>query len=68
MSKQEKTYWVMEVTMDHAARTYTVVQVLECGAYMSGFEYYVMVEAYDEIGTYHEAQKVLSRLGFTLGA
>lgn len=72
MSKQEKPYWYVTVELDYAAKEYRGVNVVKAGNVAGGVTSdrtpYVLVQADDEIGAFNEAQKILNRLRFRVGA
>lgn len=67
MSKPEKEYWIIELTMDHADRLYTARRIAREKEFPYTPAFYVIVEAFDEIGAFNEAQKMLTRIGFRAG-
>lgn len=69
MSKPEPEYWAVTVKVNYSAQTYWDAEVRRLpdptnSAPLRGP--YVQVEAFDEIGAFNEAQKVLRRMGFRL--
>ena len=69
MSKEEKPYWYVTVKLDFAAKEYRGANVFKPpGISIAVEKPYVQVQADDEIGAFNEAQKVLQRLGFRIGA
>ena len=69
MSKEEKPYWYVTVKLDFAAKEYRGANVVKTpGISKPITEPYIQVQADDEIGAFNEAQKVLQRLGFRVGA
>lgn len=69
MSKGEKPWWVVTVSIDYSAQTYWGANVITLPSPAVDVKApYIQVQAYDEIGAFNEAQKVLQRLGFRVGA
>ena len=74
MSKEDKPWWVVTVEIDHAAKEYrgsniARIPTSNTQAHLPQINVpYIQVQAYDEIGAFNEAQKVLQRLGFRVGA
>ena len=69
MSKEEKPWWVVTVSIDYTTKEYRGANVVKTpGIYIAVEKPYVQVQADDEIGAFNEAQKVLQRLGFRIGA
>ena len=69
MSKEEKPYWYVTVKLDFAAKEYRGANVVKTpGISIAVEKPYIQVQADDEIGAFNEAQKVLQRLGFRIGA
>lgn len=68
MSKGEKLYWAVTVSIDYAAKEYRGANVVRVPDGVGPLGPYVQVQADDEIGAFNEAQKVLQRLGFRIGA
>ena len=69
MSKEEKPWWVVTVSIDYATKEYWGANVVKTpGISIAVEKPYVQVQADDEIGAFNEAQKVLQRLGFRVGA
>ena len=69
MSKEDKPWWFVTVKLDFAAKEYRGANVVKApGVSKPVTEPYIQVQAYDEIGAFNEAQKVLQRLGFRVGA
>jgi hypothetical protein len=68
-STTDKTteYWMIELTLDHADRTFVARRIALEKKYPYTPPFYVLVKAQDEIGAYNEAQKILTRLGFRGG-
>lgn len=71
MSKdKDKPYWYVTVEMDYAAKEYRGINTIPSTPAVTINQQtpYVLVQADDEIGAFNEAQKVLQRLGFRIGA
>lgn len=69
MSKEEKPWWVVTVSVDYATKEYRGANVVTLPSPIVDIKGpYVQVQADDEIGAFNEAQKVLQRLGFRVGA
>lgn len=68
MSKEEKPYWAVTVEIDYFTKEYRGANVLKVPNGVGPLGPYVQVQADDEIGAFNEAQKVLQRLGFRVGA
>ena len=68
MSKEEKPWWVVTVSIDYATKEYRGANVVKVPNGVGPLGPYVQVQADDEIGAFNEAQKVLQRLGFRIGA
>ena len=68
MSKEEKPWWAVTVEIDYAAKEYRGANVVKVPNGVGPLGPYVQVQAEDEIGAFNEAQKVLQRLGFRIGA
>lgn len=61
--------WLVEVTLDYAKQEYSVGRVITyADAALHLPDKYIIATASDEIGAFNEAQKVLNRLGFRIGA
>ena len=69
MSKQDKPYWIVSVSIDYTTKEYRGANVVTLPSISIAVEKpYIQVQADDEIGAFNEAQKVLQRLGFRIGA
>lgn len=69
MSKQDKPYWIVSVRINYSDQTYWGAEVREIPPPYDDIKMpFVQVQADDEIGAFNEAQKVLRRLGFRVGA
>lgn len=74
MSKEEKPWWVVTVEIDYATKEYRGSNIVgiptsNTQAHLPQINVpYIQVQADDEIGAFNEAQKVLQRLGFRVGA
>lgn len=64
MSREYKEEWSIELTVDHADRTYSVRRIDHTKSFPYKPVFSVQVEADDEIGAFNAARRVLSNLGF----
>lgn len=69
VSKPEKQRWFVTLEIDYAAQEWKGANVIPIpDPVMDVNEPYVLVQAYDEIGAFNEAQRVLQRLNFRVAA
>ncbi len=65
MKEIDPEHWLVALTLDHAAKTYTVRQVAKYSHWGDTPPFYVVAESQDEIGASNEARRTLDRLGFS---
>ncbi len=67
--EEGKPYWAVALTINYSNQTYWGMSVdLLPGPTDDLRAPFIQVQADDEIGAFNEAQKILRRLGFRLGA